>query len=379
MLYFAVLNLNEMLRIMNARVFYGTIGFLVLLFIPYGRLNAQSDFEKKRWRDVANSMPAAWYGGEQSRKVANQLIVRQMDCGGWQKNINYHRLLTKKELAGVRRVGPGATIDNSSTTTEMIFLAKMYGGCKDERYKESFVKALRYLFESQYENGGWPQFYPPRAQGHYSSHITYNDDAMVNVLKLLCAVAENRSPFAQLHLSDSLRKQAGDAFDRGIDCILKTQIKVNGEPTVWCAQHDEHTLAPAAARAYELVSFSGSESADLVLLLMSLPNPSAQVKAAVKGAVKWFENHKVENLGIKRIKAGTPQRDVQVVTQEGAVLWARFYDLNTGKPFFCDRDGVKRTSLAEVGQERRGGYSWYTDRAQKVLDAYPQWAKINGL
>ena len=145
MLYFAVLNLNEMLRIMNARVFYGTIGFLVLLFIPYGRLNAQSDFEKKRWRDVANSMPAAWYGGEQSRKVANQLIVRQMDCGGWQKNINYHRLLTKKELAGVRRVGPGATIDNSSTTTEMIFLAKMYGGCKDERYKESFVKALRYF------------------------------------------------------------------------------------------------------------------------------------------------------------------------------------------------------------------------------------------
>lgn len=39
-------------------------------------------------------------------------------------------------------------------------MSKMYAQVKDERYKESFLKGLNYLFEAQYKNGGWPQFYP---------------------------------------------------------------------------------------------------------------------------------------------------------------------------------------------------------------------------
>ena len=59
-------------------------------------------------------------------------------------------------------------------------------------------------------------------------------------------------------------------------------------------------------------------------------------------------------------------------------LWARFYELETGKPFFCDRDGVKKYSLAEIGAERRNGYSWYTNGPEKVLGKYGEWARENG-
>lgn len=173
------------------------------------------------------------------------------------------------------------------------------------------------------------------------------------------------------------RAQARASFDKGIGCILKTQIRVDGKPTVWCAQHDEHTFAPAPARAYELASFSGAESASIVALLMSIPHPSPEIVAAVKGAVAWFETHAVKDIRVERVPDGSPKGDARVVSAPGNVLWARFYDLETGKPFFCGRDGVKHATLAEIEKERRGGYSWYTNAPQRVLDRYAKW--ISGI
>jgi pectinesterase len=39
----------------------------------------------------------------------------------------------------------------------------------------------------------------------------------------------------------------------------------------------------------------------------------------------------------------------------------------------CDRDGIKKSTLDEIGYERRNGYSWYTGEPQKVLDVYLKW------
>jgi hypothetical protein len=52
-------------------------------------------------------------------------------------------------------------------------------------------------------------------------------------------------------LGDAERARARQAIDKGVECILKTQVVQEGKLTVWCAQHDERTLAPAKARAYE--------------------------------------------------------------------------------------------------------------------------------
>jgi pectinesterase len=97
-----------------------------------------------------------------------------------------------------------------------------------------------------------------------------------------------------LQISEDVKSKARKAFDRGIKCFLKTQIMVNNKPTVWCAQHNEITLAPANARAYELASFSGSESVGILLLLMDINNPSKEIIASVNGAISWLENHKIE-------------------------------------------------------------------------------------
>ena len=79
------------------------------------------------------------------------------------------------------------------------------------------------------------------------------------------------------------RKAARQAFDRGVECILKCQIKVDGKLTAWCAQHDEKDYTPRPGRSYELVSLSGAESVGIVRLLMSLDEPSPEVVRAVEG------------------------------------------------------------------------------------------------
>src|SRR6185369_14862700 len=105
-------------------------------------------------------------------------------------------------------------------------------------------------------------------------------------------------------LTDAERTRARQAMDRGIECILKTQVTQNGELTVWCAQHDEHTLAPAKARAYEHPSLSGSESVGIVEFLMGIPKPSPEVVRSIEAAVAWFREVKIT--GIRESKKPAP-------------------------------------------------------------------------
>ena len=72
-------------------------------------------------------------------------------------------------------------------------------------------------------------------------------------------------------MSDQKRAEARQAFDRGIQCILKCQIKVGGKRTAWCAQHDEIDFRPRRARSYELPSLSGAESVGIVPSLLMRP------------------------------------------------------------------------------------------------------------
>ena len=56
-------------------------------------------------------------------------------------------------------------------------------------------------------------------------------------------------------------------------------------------------------------------------------------------------------------------------------LWARFMELDNNRPFFCDRDGIKKYALSEIGSERRNGYAWYTNEPKEVFKKYERWSK----
>lgn len=347
--------------------------FLILLLIVLG---TRVDDEAVKWAQCLEQA-RAWYKTEDAIRIADNVLLYQRDSGGWPKNIDMATKLTtaNREEIGKQKTAIDSTIDNDATYTQMEYLARVFDGTQLPRFKTAFEKGFDFLIRAQYPNGGWPQFYP-NPEG-YHRHITYNDDAMAGVLTLLKAIAD-QDPYYSF-VDQARRDKAEDAVKRGVECILKTQIIVNGKRTVWCAQHDEVTLAPADARSYEKASFSGLESAGIVRFLMSLDHPNDELVDSIQSAVAWFESKKIWGIRLER----RPDKklpngfDLFVVNDSSSEpLWARFYELGTGRPIFCGRDGVIKYSLAEIEHERRTGYNWYTNAPSKLLTReYPNWQK----
>ncbi len=326
------------------------------------------------WRN-ALQQKADWYGGAEATQIADNVLLYQRDNGGWDKNIDMAEPLAPADRAKTlaEKDAPYSTIDNGSTVTQLQYLAKVFNATQQSPYKAAFLQGVDYLLAAQYANGGWPQYYPLR-KGYYT-HITYNDNAMMGVMELLRAIAQKQPAFS--FVDEWRRAKVERAIAQGLDIILKSQVVVNGKKTVWCAQHDEVTLAPAPARTYEKVSLSGSESVGIVRYLMSLEHPTPNVSAAITAAVAWFGQAKLS--GIKVI--GKPDTSfprgvdrIVVADEKAAPLWARFYDITTSRPIFCGRDGIIKATLAEIEHERRVGYSWYTNAPAALLQTeYPAW------
>ena len=314
--------------------------------------------------------------GAEELRVADNMILYQRDSGGWPKNIDMAKAVSEREKAAIlgQKKDNDSTIDNGATYTQLAFLARVYTAHRQERHRDSFLKGLDYLLSAQYPNGGWPQFYPNPTG--YHKHITYNDNAMIGVMKLLRDVAAAKPAYA--FVDEARRLRAASAVEKGIDCILKTQVVVKGRRTVWSAQHDEVTLAPAPARTFELTSLSGGESVEIVRFLMSIKDPSPEVIGAIESAVKWFEESELK--GVKWVKKEDSSKpggfECVVIKDPESSIWARFYEIGSNRPIFAGRDGVLKYDVAEIEHERRTGYEWYVDAPAKLLRKdYPAWRK----
>ena len=355
---------------------------LLLPFIAVVNLKAQDVTIK--WREALNQ-DEEWYAGDEAIRIADNVLIYQHETGGWPKNNEMAEMMDKNSIKTILKAKKDhnddlgrPTIDNKATYSQMRFLARVFTKTEKSRFKKGFLKGVDYLLEAQYDNDGWPQFYPIR-KGYYEN-ITFNDGAMMGVLELFRDIANGKYEFVDSPRVSSVQK----AIDKGLEVILKTQIKVDGKLTAWCAQYDPGTLQPANARAYELVSISGSESVQILKYLMKIDNPDAEIIKAVTSGVEWFENVKITT--VRLIKKENPELpkgyDLLVgFDPKGAKpLWARFYEIETNYPMFVDRDGIVEYALSEIDYERRVGYSWLGSWADGLLTKdYPKWSKKIGL
>ena len=300
-----------------------------------------------------------WFGSAAGLRITTNILSWQSADGSWPKNTD-----TATKASALAPAKLNGTFDNGATTGELRFLARACAATRDSRCEAAVLKGVDHILRAQYPTGGWPQYYPPSKQ--YHRHITFNDNSMVRLLRLLRDVA-TAPDFAFV---DAPRRQAAQAaFDRGIQCILKCQIVGQGKLTVWCAQHDEIDLRPRGARTYELPSLSGSESVGILELLMSLDRPSPEVVRAINAGAAWFESAKLTGITVVT-KNG---ERVVVKDPSAAPLWARFYEFETGQPFFSGRDGVKKYNFNEIERERRNGYAWYGNWGARLPAAYAAW------
>jgi len=187
---------------------------------------------------------------------------------------------------------------------------------------------------------------------------------MAGILMLLRDVASGAFDFVPA----AVQQHARESLDRAVTCLLDAQVRVEGVRTVWGAQHDPLTLVPVKARAYEHASLSGSESVSLVDFLMGIEPAGAREQAAVQAAAAWFRANAIYGYDYP------PDRE-RVERAGAGPLWARFYEIGTNRPIFSNRDGVVRYDWHELGEERRHGYAWYTERPAALLARCEAWAR----
>ncbi len=292
---------------------------------------------------------ASWFGSSEAITVADACIQYQVSGeGGWQKGM------------ATAHTGDWAhsTIDNDATTSQIRFLMRTYAQTKQQKYLDCAMRGVDCLFKMQYANGGYMQCL--NTPGTYHAHITLNDGAYVHVLQIMDEMSRKTGDFTAV--SDSYAQKAGQSLQKAIQCLLDMQIS----GAAWCQQHDENTLKPAGARAYELPSNCTSESAGVITFLYQYAKDHPErsdIAKAVNTAIKWFQ--KVTLTGIKFVSQG----DDKVVVQDANAdpLWARFYELGTDRPLFSDRDSSVHYNVAEISKERRTGYSWYGNWGKNVV------------
>jgi PelA/Pel-15E family pectate lyase len=316
------------------------------------------------------------YEPDQIVHIAEILLAYQTRDGGWPKNIDWCRVVpaTEWDVLPHGVTGSGGTLDNRNTWPQITYLAHVYRQTKMARYRAACERAIDYIIREQRETGGW--------RGADVDAITFNDDVTIGVLTTVGQTARKDTPFR--FLDDARLKKAETAYLKGIECILRCQITVNGRLTAWCQQHAHDDYRPVDARSYELASICTQESVGIIRFLMDIDKPSPEIRAAIHGAVAWFDDVKIPGIRVDEIPTEPVvfthhiSRMDRIVVEDPSAppIWTRFYDLENSKPFFCNRDGIVVYSLAEVKRERRTGYGWYGYYATSLLaNDYPAWQK----
>ena len=319
---------------------------------------------------LPSHVTAAWFASDAGRAITEAVVSFQTPSGGWSKHVRFDKGPRTPGMHWSSQADPWhyvGTFDNRSTTEELRLLA----GAGREELRAAFLRGLDYVFDAQFPNGGWPQGYP--LEGKYHDEITLNDNAMTHVLELLRDIAAGLPEFA--FVDDARRTRGREAFAAGLRCLVKMQVVQNGRPTVWCAQHDPLTLAPAAARLKEPPSLSGGESGDLLLFLMRLPDPPPEIIAAIESGLAWFERARLTGLRPTQRDGRSFYAADPTATEP---YWARFYDIATNRPIFAGaQDGIIYDSFEEMWTHNHFGYDYYTRRPAGLLTKERErWAKL---
>jgi PelA/Pel-15E family pectate lyase len=319
------------------------------------------------WREVVHEQQALFYQSLEALRVADNLLLLQADIGGWDKidsrrnsrdMVNVLSAERKRQL--LKDKGHRCSLDNEATYSQMRFLARVYAATGERKYKEGFLRGVGYLLKAQYQNGGWPQFYP--LLGSYHDRITFNDHAMIGAAWLLSDVAAGHPPF---DLADGvLREKCRAAAGKAITCILTCQLVAAGKKTAWTQQYDEESMQSVSARVSELPSIAVPESAEILRFLMHIDNPSAEVVAAVQGAVGWLEKIKVVDSKVITVKDDRLPGgiDKRLIHAPGAApIWGRYYEIGTDRVMYIEQ-GVVHYSLDALSHKHRVGHAWIGGR-----------------
>ena len=234
---------------------------------------------------------------EAAKSAADALVRGQHPRGGWNYVIDTagedslrrwyetygHNAWRMEEY---HRFYGNATFDDAGTAEASQLLLRVYLEKRERKYRAPLDKAIQFVLDAQYPNGGWPQRFPfvegGGVHGHadYTPYITFNDDVAGENIEFLL--------YAHQALGSNDRRLV-DAIERGMDIYVKTQQPM--PQPAWGLQHFPDTLKPAPARTIEPQAFATHTTATNIRSMIGFYRLTGDRKflARLPEALDWLD------------------------------------------------------------------------------------------
>ena len=290
-----------------------------------------------------------------AEQVASALQFAQHPAGGWNYMADFAGEASLKKwydtvgkngwrLEEFQHYYGNATFDDAGTAESSKFFLRMYLEKKDPKYKVTLDKAIKFVLDSQYPIGVWPQRYPPapaaplHGMPDYTGYATFNDEVAAENMDflLLCYQALGDEKWL-------------DPIIRGMNAFIVTQM---GQPQPgWGLQHTLDLL-PAAARSYEPKSLTTHTTAINLQLLVRFYRLTGETKflARIPEAIDWLES--------LQLPAGVAPPGRNVPT---------FIALGTNKPIYVHREGSNVVN----------GRYYFDENPKNTLQHYSSFRNVN--
>jgi len=229
-----------------------------------------------------------------AEQVASALALAQHPSGGWNYIADFAGEASLREwydtigrnawrLEEFQHYYGNATFDDAGTAESAKFFLRLFVAKKDPKYRAPLDKVIKFILDSQYPIGVWPQRFPRAAPASlhglpdYTSFATFNDDVAAENMDflLMCYQA----------LGDA---KLLDPIVRGMNAFIATQM---GPPQPgWGLQHTLD-LQPAGARTYEPNALVTHTTAGNIALLIRFYRLTGETKflARIPEVLDWLE------------------------------------------------------------------------------------------
>lgn len=223
-------------------------------------------------------------------QAAGALIAGQHRSGGWNYFIDFAGPESTREwyrtvgrnawrMEEFQHEADNATFDDAGTSEAMQLLLRMYLEKRDAKYRAPLDRAISFVLDSQYPNGGWPQRWPHvRDYPAYARYITFNDDVAAENIRFLLMVYRSLG-----------EERVRPAIMRAM-AIFPATHQPMPQPG-WSLQHGLD-LKPAGARTYEPLSLATHTTAANVRHLMNFYRMTGDERflARVPETLDWLES-----------------------------------------------------------------------------------------
>ncbi len=274
--------------------------------------------------------------------VADLIVALQNEDGGFQVLPDNYEMSQKE--TGLGSMKDVSSVYNGATTSELKYLAKYITANKpeDSKYQDAFVKGIKYLLTTQRDNGGWSM--NPGSGSGFNANIEVGNKAMTEVLTLLSdiAILNNQDyVFARKAMNvDEIKS----AVEKGNDFIVKSQISNNNKKSGWATQYDKSGNV-TMGHTYERESVSSYTTKDVIDYLMTIHNPSQDIKDAVESAYSWLKDVKIADKEQEVVKDTSMNNGFDVYLVDGSGTWASNYVYDKAndsyRPLYSDVDPTR--------------------------------------